>query len=197
MSHYIPFTGPIADYIRANYDLLESEFFNTIEPVPRSAKPRYIRNNGKVLYGGKIDIVAIKLARVLLDEHEQRITNWTDADETYRYPFKKRHPGVTINAWDNLLNTFEDSIEQCFFNFMYPPATLSYHYGISKHCWRVHICLQENQGFTFDVGGEKHKWTKGMDNAFMFDDGNLFHGVTYEDVNIEQPRIVFILDIKK
>jgi hypothetical protein len=197
MSHYIPFTGPIADYIKINYDLLESEFFNNIECLPRGAKPRYIRNNGKILYGGKIDTVALKLARVLLDQHEQRLTNWTESTETHRYPFKKRYPNHNINAWNNLLNTFEDSIEQCFFNIMYPPATLSYHYGVVKHCWRIHICLQENQGFTFDIAGEKHKWTKGIDNAFMFDDGNLFHGVTYEDVNVAQPRIVCILDIKK
>lgn len=199
MTYFLPFTGEIADYYTKYYDELKSEFFEHVMPIDRPAKPKYIRKNGVLLYDGRIDIVAFKLTKTLLDENELRLTGWTDKPDLYRYPFKNRYPEVysKLTRWQDFLNTFENSIEQCFFNIAYPKANLSYHYGVSKHAWRAHICFQTNPSFTFDIENEKKKWEEGMEHSFMFDDGNLWHGVDYEEMNIERPRIVSILDIKK
>ena len=63
-------------------------------PINRPAKPKYIRNIGVLLYDGRIDIVAFKLTKTLLDENELRLTNWTNNPDLYRYPFKNKNPEI-------------------------------------------------------------------------------------------------------
>jgi hypothetical protein len=199
MKHFLPFTGKIADYYTTHYDELKSEFIEHVMPMNKADKPKYTRHTGELLYDGRIDVVAFKLTKTLLDVNELRLTRWTDTHGLYRYPFKNRYPEVydKLIRWQDFINTFDDTLEQCFFNIAYPKANLSYHYGVSNHAWRAHICFQTNPGFIFNIEGDKKKWEEGMDNSFMFDDGNLSHGVDYEEMNVEQPRIVSILDIKK
>lgn len=185
--------------MRENYVDLEKEFLKHIYPLERYEKPRYIRKNGVLLYQGRIDLVPLKIARILLDDNELRAAGWTDETELYKFPFKKRYleQYEKLVTWNKLLETFSDSIEQLFFNIAFPNATLSYHYGVTKHCWRAHVCLQENPGFKFVIEDESKGWVKGMDNAFVFDDGNLWHGIEYQDSGIETPRAVCIIDYKK
>ena len=199
MKYFLPFENEIAQYMRENYSELEREFFQYIYPLERYEKPRYIRKNGVLLYLGRIDLVPLKIARILLDDNELNAAGWTDVNESYKYPFSKRYPeqNEKLIHWNKLLETFSDSIEQLFFNIAFPEATLSYHYGVTKHCWRAHVCLQENQGFKFVIEDESKAWFKGMDDSFIFDDGNLWHGIEYTDVGDKTPRVVCILDYKK
>jgi len=199
MTNFLPFDGPVYDFFKNHYDNLRKEFFNEIYTSTQFDKPNYIRNNGVQLYNGKIDIIPLKLYRNLLDHNERRIANWADPNELYRYPLLRKNPDLynKLFYFKKLLDTFENEIDQLFFNVAYPGSNLSYHYGVSKHAWRVHICFQNNIGFTFDIGGELKKWKEGIENSFKFDDGNLLHGVLYEDLGDNTPRIVCILDIKK
>lgn len=199
MKYFLPFENKISHFMRENYVDLEKEFLKHIYPLERYEKPRYIRKNGVLLYQGRIDLVPLKIARILLDDNELRAAGWTDETELYKFPFKKRYleQYEKLVTWNKLLETFSDSIEQLFFNIAFPNATLSYHYGVTKHCWRAHVCLQENPGFKFVIEDESKGWVKGMDNAFVFDDGNLWHGIEYQDSGIETPRAVCIIDYKK
>lgn len=201
MSNFI--TGlqgdPIADFLVSKYEDLHYEFFNYIATLPWTNKPQYTRPTTKgKLYDGQIKALAVKLSRTLLDRDELRLTNWTDDLTPFRYPLQTRFPGVPafIPTWYTLLDFSE--VEQIFFNVAYPPATLSYHYGVSSHCWRYHLCLQNNAAFSFDLGGETKPWVEGPSGLFKFDDGLIKHGVLYDPSKVEQqPRIVAILDVKK
>lgn len=199
MKYFLPFNNDIAQYMRENYASLEREFFEYIYPLERYEKPRYIRKNGVLLYLGRIDLIPLKIARILLDENELTTAGWTDENELYKFPFSKRYPEQNLNlvTWNKMIETFSDSIEQLFFNIAFPGATLSLHYGVTKHCWRAHVCLQENPGFRLVIEEESKSWFKGMDNSFVFDDGNLWHGIEYEENNVKTPRVVCIIDYKK
>ncbi len=199
MKHILPFDGPIADFMRENYQTLKDEFFNYGMSPFVFPKPKYIRDNGVLLYSGKINIIPLKLAKVLLDRNERIAANWVTDEATHRFPVKTRRPDdyAKMVTWDKMLTEFENEIEQVFFNIAYPGASLSYHYGVSKHCWRAHVCMQENQGFTFVIEDEQTKWFEGMDHSFKFDDGNLWHGVEYVEINDATPRIACIIDYKK
>lgn len=198
MSYYLPFNGPIADYMREHYDELSQQFFEHALGTPND-KSQYVRKNGLMLYKGSIKVVALKLCRKILDENERRIAAWPEGGPEYRTPFPSLHLSKyqKMTRWDDFLKKFDNQIEQCFFNIAYPGASITYHYGVAKHFWRTHVCFMENPGFTFDIQGELRKWKEGMDNSFMFDDGNLNHGVLYEEMGVENPRVVCILDIKK
>jgi len=181
-----------------NEDMLLHEFFEYIYPNTFGKKPAYIRRNGESLYTHEIKCISIKICGRILDAHEKRIVGWGQNEE-YRYRIRDGSPEVDVKipTWNLLISTFGDEIEQVLFNIAYPGATISYHYGISKHCYRAHWCLQNNEGFVFDIEGEKKKWKEGTDNIFKFDDGNVNHGVVYEESNNSKPRIVCLIDIKK
>lgn len=197
MSNFLPFQGPIFNYFKENYDSLKEEFFKYGLNFDHE-KPNYPFKDKKNLYSGNIKVIPFKLTWFLLDKYERDLAGWHDND-IYKFPFKKKFPKLFLEmkTWSNLLLTFEDSIEQCFFNVAHPGALLQYHKGVSNHCYRAHICFQNNPGFIFDIGGEKRAWSEGIENSFMFDDGNILHGVLYNHHEDTTPRIVCILDIRK
>ena len=67
MTHFLPFTGKIADYYKNHYNELKSEFIEHVMPMNKADKPKYMRNTGVLLYDGRIDVVAFKLTKTLLD----------------------------------------------------------------------------------------------------------------------------------
>jgi hypothetical protein len=196
-THYKPLTGPIADYINEHYNELKADFFDNISKSQLVAsKPGYKFLDGVTdLYKGKILSAALKLSTIALDDDERRIMNW-GLDEKYRYTYKRVNPELRGPCVE-FVEKFDDMLEQCFFNIAFPGASITPHLGITSTYFRTHICLQENQGFVFDIEGEKKHWHEGPQNLFTFDDANVRHGVSYEDKGEIKPRILLILDIKK
>lgn len=201
------------DYINERYDNLKTDFFENISKSQIvGQKPWYLFGDGVTsLYQGKIQSAAMKLANKAIDDDERKFIGWNPSDE-HRYNY--RAATVTIDGagirhynyrgdnwikspWADLVDKFDNQLEQMFFNIAYPGAKITPHKGIATSYFRVHICLQNNTGFVFDIEGERKRWSEGVDGSFAFDDGNLRHGVDYEDRGETQPRIVAILDIKK
>jgi len=149
-----------------------------------------------LLYSNKILSKALKLYFGLLDESERKQLCWFPNMHEYRNPFHAERPYLAP-TWKAFIHIFDSVLEQCLFNVAYPGATLSKHHGVSNHCYRLHLCLQENQGFTFRIEDEFRKWKEGPENMFYFDDGNLEHEILYEESKNPQPRIVAVFDIKK
>lgn len=195
--HFRHFESPIMDHIKQNYQLLKDDFFNNVSQSPLLVnKPGYKFTDGVTdLYKGKIHSIGLKNSRIALDEDEQRIMNWKPTEE-YRHNYRRINPNLT-GPWVDLVNKFDDQLEQMFFNIAWPGAAITPHRGIHTRYFRVHICLQTNAGFCFDIEGEKKAWFEGVENSFAFDDANLRHGVTYTDQGDNKPRIVAILDVKK
>jgi hypothetical protein len=195
--YFKKFNSPIMDHIRNNYDALKRDFFENIAHSQIvSHKPGYKFSDGVTdLYKGKILSAGLKNAKVALDADEQRIMNW-GLNEEYRHNYKRITPRLT-GPWVDIVEKFDDQLEQMFFNVAFPGATITPHKGIHTRYFRVHICLQTNPGFYFDIEGEKKAWLEGVDNAFAFDDAHLRHGVYYHDQGINVARIVAILDVKK
>lgn len=185
------------DYIAEHYDELRNDFFENISNSKLIAnKPGYKFLDGVTdLYKGKILSAALKCSKIALDADEQRIMKWAP-EEQYRYTWTRVTPSLS-GPWVDFVKKFDDQLEQMFFNVAFPGAGITHHKGIASSYFRVHICLQENQGFVFDIEGERKHWYTGVENAFAFDDGNLRHGVDYTEVNESKPRIVAILDVKK
>jgi hypothetical protein len=200
MTHFIkPPNDPISEYLRNNYSRLKTEFFEEWFPNIRNNKPQYMMQPGKMLYENTIKISAVKLSKRLLDKTELKLINFP-LDKSNIYPMKTRMPEVyaKIPTWTSLLETYSDQIDQLFVDIAYPGASISSHYGVSAHCYRLHLCLQNNPGFIFKIEDESKAWTEGPSGMFMFDDGNLYHGVTYNsEFEFPQSRIVVILDILK
>lgn len=184
-------------YIQNNYSALKEDFYTNISNSPLMVnKPAYTFLDGVTeLYKGRILSAGLKNANKALDDDERRIMKWDPAQE-YRYNWLRCKPQVT-GAWVDFITKFNDHLEQMFFNIAYPGASITPHLGIATSYFRVHICLQTNPGFVFDIAGETKRWEEGVENAFAFDDGNLRHGVYYEEQGITQPRVVAILDVKK
>lgn len=195
--YFKKFQSPLIDYIAENYDVLKNDFFENIATSKLVAnKPGYKFLDGVTdLYKGKILSAALKLSTIALDDDERRIMNWSP-EEKYRYNWTRLTPPLS-GPWVDFVKKFDNQLEQMFFNVAFPGAAITAHKGISTSYFRVHICLQENQGFVFDIEGEKKHWYEGAGNAFAFDDGNLRHGVNYTEINEIRPRIVAILDVKK
>jgi hypothetical protein len=195
--YYKPIRGEIIDYLTDHYDELRKDFFeNIVKSKVVDTKPGYKFPDGVTdLYNGTIISAGLKLSAIAVDKDEREILNWTPG-ERYRHSYDKFTPKVT-GPWVDFVKKYDHMLEQVFFNIAYPGATITPHRGINSSYFRVHICLQENQGFYFDIEGEKKHWYEGIENAFAFDDGNVKHGVFYEEKNNPQPRIVVILDIKK
>ena len=147
------------------------------------------------LYKGKILSAALKLSTIALSVTERKMLNWA-VDEKYRYSYKRVQPELQ-GACVDFVNRFDDMLEQCFFNIAFPGASIAPHFGIHTSYFRAHLCLQENQGFHFDIEGEKKYWFEGPENLFAFDDANVRHGINYEELGNANPRIILILDIKK
>ena len=147
------------------------------------------------LYKGKILSSALKLSTIALDDDERRIMQWMPG-EKYRYTWSRVTPNLS-GPWVEFVKKYDNQLEQMFFNIAFPGATITPHKGITSSYFRVHICLQENQGFIFDIEGERKPWFEGVQNAFAFDDANLRHGVEYNSTVENKPRIVAILDVKK
>jgi hypothetical protein len=194
--YFKEFKSPIMDHIRDNYQALCDDFYNNISNSQLMAnKPAYTFADGVTeLYKGKILSAGLKNAKFSLDADEQRIMKWNE--EVYRRNWLRCRPQVT-GPWVDLITKFDDEIDQMFFNIAYPGASITRHKGVANSYFRVHVCLQTNSGFIFEIAGEQKPWLEGAENAFAFDDGNLRHGVLYEDRGETQPRVVAILDIKK
>lgn len=195
--YFKEFKSPIMDYVRDNYAALKDDFYNNISNSQLMVnKPAYTFLDGVTeLYKGRILSAGLKNANKALDDDERRIMKWEPGVE-YRHNWLRCRPQVT-GAWVDFVTKFDDQLEQMFFNIAYPGASITPHMGIATSYFRVHICLQTNPGFVFDIAGEKKAWFEGAENAFAFDDGNLRHGVSYEDQGQSQPRVVAILDVKK
>ena len=197
MSYFIqPGNDNLSNFLRRHYKELRSEFFQDIYPFIWHEKPNYIRSTGEPLYNNKILSKALKLYYGLLDKSEREHLNWLPSGRAYRTPFHSERPYLAP-TWKAFIHIFDSVLEQCLFNVAYPGATLSKHYGVSNHCYRLHLCFQENQGFTFRIEDEFKQWKEGPENMFYFDDGNLEHEILYEESKNPQPRIVAIFDIKK
>lgn len=200
MKHILKFDGPIADYVELHYDKLVSEFYQFAYDTARTPKPNHIRINDRLFYAGQIDVVGLKIARSLLDPNELNFTKWTHDPTQYRYPTKFKDPvnSAKMVTWNEMMSTFEDIIEQLFINIANPGADIGFHYGVKTYCWRAHICFQENPAFKFHIEDEETAWIEGMENSFKFDDGNVLHGVKYNQALCNGlPRIVCIIDYKK
>jgi hypothetical protein len=195
--HFKQFDSPIMDYIKQNYQLLKNDFFDNVsQSLLLANKPGYKFLDGVTdLYKGKIHSVGLKNSRVALDADEQRIMNWKPTEE-YRHNYRRITPNLA-GPWVDLVNKFDDQLEQMFFNIAEPGASITPHRGIHTRYFRVHICLQTNAGFCFDIEGEKKSWLEGAENSFAFDDANRRHGVSYTDYGDNTPRVVAILDVKK
>lgn len=184
------------DDIAKNYAQLKDDFVNNIytnEHLLKN-KPGYKFSDGVTdLYKGKILSAALKISTVALDDDERRIMNW-GKDEVYRRGWRL----VNLKGpWADFMNKWDEQLEQVFFNIAYPGAEITPHKGIHTRYFRVHVCLQTNPGFYFDIEGEKKPWVEGPENAFAFDDANLRHGVYYNDMGVNVPRVIAILDVKK
>lgn len=185
--------------IANNYSSLKEDFINNVYTNDQllKNKPGYKFSDGVTeLYKGKILSAALKISTVALDDDERRIMNWgqTWDQSGYRRSWKL----VNLKGpWANFMNKWDGHLEQMFFNIAYPGAEITPHKGIHTRYFRVHVCLQTNPGFYFDIEGEKKSWNEGVENAFAFDDANLRHGVYYNDKGINVPRVVAILDVKK
>jgi len=195
--YFKPIGGEIIDYIADRYDELKKDFFeNIINSSIVTNKPAYkFPDDVTDLYRGKIISAGLKLSYIAVDHYEREILDWTPG-ERYRHSYDKFTPKVT-GPWVDFVKKFDHMIEQLHFNMAYPGATITPHKGISTKYFRVHICLQENQGFYFDIEGEKKYWYEGVENAFAFDDANVKHAVYYEEKNNPKPRVIVLLDIKK
>jgi len=195
--YFKKFQSPIMDYIAEHYDVLKNDFFENISKSKLVAnKPGYKFLDGVTdLYKGKILSSALKLSTIALDDDERKIMNWGQ-EEKYRYLWTRVSPNLS-GPWVDFVKKYDNQLEQMFFNIAFPGATITPHKGITNSYFRVHICLQENQGFVFDIEGEKKHWFEGVENAFAFDDANLRHGVHYKTNLENKPRIVAILDVKK
>lgn len=212
--HYKKFSGPMIQWLHDHWSLLRSDFFeNVSKSRVVGKKPWYVFGDGVTsLYNGKILSAALKLSNISLDDDERKFIGWGQ-NEQYRWNYRNADiridPGTgvrTINytggnwlksPWATFVDVFDEQLEQMFFNIAYPGATITPHLGISSSYFRVHVCLQTNSGFVFDIAGERRRWLEGVENNFAFDDGNLRHGVSYEDTGETQPRIVAIFDVKK
>lgn len=202
------------DWIAHRYDDLKRDFFENIsQSIIVGKKPWYLFSDGVTsLYKGEIKSAAMKLANIALDDDERRYIGWHPND-SHRYTYRKANITTdpetgyrTYNytgtnwiksPWADFVDTFDEQLEQMFFNIAYPGAQITPHLGITNSYFRVHVCLQNNSGFVFDIAGEKKQWAEGIENNFAFDDGNLRHGVEYIDRGETQPRIVAIFDVKK
>jgi len=200
MTYFIkPGPDPISEYIRNNYIKLKAEFFEEWFPMTTNNKPQYMMQPGRMLYENTIKVSAAKLSKKLLDKNELKIVNFP-LEKDNIYPLKTRMPAVyeKVPTWAALLETHNDVIDQLFVDIAYPGASISSHYGVSSHCYRLHLCLQTNPGFVFNIEGELKGWAEGPGGMFMFDDGKLYHGVSYDpSTGGPQTRIVAILDIFK
>jgi hypothetical protein len=191
------FKSPIMDYIDEHYNNLKTDFFNNVaQSRLLGNKPAYTFSNGVTeLYRGKIQSVGLKFSKIAIDDDEKRIMQWGDNEE-YRYNYNRAWSKLT-GDWVNFVKAFDNQLEQMFFNIAWPGATITPHKGINSRYFRVHVCLQENDGFHFDIEGEKKYWKEGVRHAFAFDDANLKHGVFYNEQHNPNPRVVAILDVKK
>lgn len=212
--YFKKFNSPIIDYISQHYGELRTDFFNNIASSQIvGKKPWYLFGDGVTsLYQGQILSAAMKLANKAIDDDERKFIGWNPADE-YRYTYRTakviKDPmtgyrnynylgGNWIKSpWADFIDKFDDQLEQMFFNIAYPGAKITPHKGIANSYFRVHICLQNNRGFVFDIAGEKKYWEEGPEGHFAFDDGNLRHGVDYADAGDTVPRVVAIIDVKK
>lgn len=184
------------DDIARNYDQLKDDFINNIynNEYLLKNKPGYKFSDGITdLYKGTILSAALKISTVALDDDERRIMNW-GKNEEYRRGWRLTK---LQGPWADFMDKWDSQLEQMFFNIAFPGATITPHKGIHTRYFRVHVCLQTNPGFYFDIEGEKKAWQEGVDNAFAFDDANLRHGVYYNDLGVNIPRVVAILDVKK
>jgi hypothetical protein len=195
--YFKEFKSPMMDYIKDNYESLKQDFYTNISHSQLMAnKPAYTFADGVTeLYRGKILSAGLKNANIALDDDERRIMRWQPHEE-YRHNWLRCTPELQ-GPWVDFVKRFDNQLEQMFFNIAYPGAAITPHKGIHTRYFRVHICLQTNPGFVFDIAGERKYWYEGVDHAFAFDDGNLRHGVYYEERGQSQPRIVAILDVKK
>lgn len=212
--YFKTFSGPIIDHLRENWTELRDDFFsNVANSKIVGTKPWYVFGDGVTsLYRGKIQSAALKLSKISLDADEKKFIGWAE-DDQYRWNYRNANvttdPDTKIrnikytggnwlkSPWAEFVDKFDDQLEQMFFNIAYPGAEITPHLGISSSYFRVHVCIQNNSGFVFDIAGEKKRWEEGVDANFAFDDGNLRHGVTYEDRGQNNPRIVAIIDVKK
>lgn len=212
--YFKPFHGPMMDWITGRWSELRSDFFNNVSKTSVvGKKPWYLFGDGVTsLYRGKIMSAALKLSAISLDSDEKKFIGWNPQD-SYRYTYRNAivdtmpETGIRTytygqgnwlkSPWCEFVDTFDEQLEQMFFNIAYPGAEITPHIGISNSYFRVHVCLQNNPGFVFDISGEREYWEEGPENAFAFDDGNLRHGVFYEERGVTQPRIVAIFDVKK
>ena len=165
-----------------------------------SNKPNHIFEGETLLYYGQIKVQSLKLSRECISEKELKTLKW-DEQNLGKIWFKFRHfypdSWAKMHTWQEFIRTFEDSLLQVFVNIAYPGVTLTHHYGVNKHYYRAHVCFQSNPGLLFDIEGEQRQWEEGFENSFSFDDGNLLHGIVNQPTNVDQPRIVCILDILK
>lgn len=200
MSNFIPVTNDkLAIFIKENFDALRQEFFDVWYPNITRPKLMFTWHTGERPYENKIMSAALKLSDRLLDSKEREGMAQILPIKDHMYPVRDVKPNVWkgLPTWQLLIETFDKDLEALFVNVAYPGSAINPHHGVDNHCYRMHLCLQNNKGFTFKVGGEKQKWTEGVDGMFMFDDGNLLHDVSYEELGDTNPRIVIIFDVWK
>lgn len=200
MSNFIPVTNdPLTIFIKENFAALNKEFFDVWFPNITRPKLMFTWHNGERPYENKIMSAALKLSDRLLDSKEREGMATILPIKDHMYPVRdvKPHVWKGLPTWQLLLEKFDSNIEALFVNVAYPGSVINPHTGVDNHCYRMHLCLQNNEGFSFKVGKDVQKWTTGVDGMFMFDDGNFVHSVNYEDVGDTTPRVVIIFDIWK
>lgn len=213
--HFKKFNSPIMSYIKSRYAEMKDDFFKNIATSSICGdKPWYLLGDNSTisLYNGQIKSAAMKISNIAIDDDERRIMKWNPS-EMYRYYYRRSEVTIDLendwkvynytggnwldSPWAEMVDIFDSHLEQMFFNIAYPGAIITPHRGIDNNYFRVHICLQNNSGFIFNINGETRKWQEGVDGSFAFDDYNLKHGVDYVDAGELQPRVVAILDVKK
>lgn len=200
MTHFIPANDDsLALFITEHYELLNSEFFNSWFPAISKPKPMFTWDNGLAPYAGEIKSSALKLSDRLLDGKERESIAKIVEIAPHMYPVKEKlkHVWDNLPTWQKLLKQYDDVIEALFVNVAYPPAQIFAHKGVDSHCYRLHLCLQNNDAFSFKIDGEEKKWEVGPQHMFRFNDGELWHGVKCAETTDFTPRIVVIFDIWK
>jgi Aspartyl/Asparaginyl beta-hydroxylase len=200
MSNFIKSTNdPLTVFIKENYKELRHEFFEHWFPNIKRRKLMFTWDNGKVPYANEINSAALKLSDRLLDSKEREEMEKILPNAPHMYPVRDVKPEVwkNLHTWRLLLEKFDSNLEALFTNIAYPGSKIFAHRGVDNHCYRMHLCLQNNLGFTFNIGGERQQWEEGPDHMFRFDDGNITHGVEYQEAGDTTPRVVMIFDVWK
>ncbi len=202
---YISFSSNEAtDRLLDNYDVIKKEFLEAAKKrsISQTQDGRLLQHNlleskntspkaNNSMYTGKFQSITLYMTKSLLDEPEKKEANWRES-ETERFadnllevmPFCKQY----ILDFKNVISSF-------FFNVSYPGSRLVHHLGLDPTCIRLHYCIMESPGCTFDIENWSHVWKER--EIFGFDDGNVFHGTNHKKIGAFKPRVILIIDIKK